>query len=147
MKIHHLNCSSLCPIGGRLVNRRPALLVCHCLLIETSSGLVLIDTGFGVADMRNSFKRLGPVARLIGARLSEDEAAVNQVKALGFSPDDVRHIILTHMDLDHAGGLSDFPKAQIHVHRAEHAAAMTPLTYFESHRYRAVQWAHRPNWK
>ena len=47
MRIHHLNCGTMCPWGGRLMDGRkdragePARVVCHCLLIETNDGLVL----------------------------------------------------------------------------------------------------------
>ena len=47
-----------------------------------------------------------------------------QVEALGYSARDVRHIVVTHLDPDHAGGLSDFPDAEVHIFRAEHKAAM-----------------------
>ncbi len=52
-------------------------------------------------------------------RLDPAETAVQQVKALGYSPDDVRHLLLTHLDRDHAGGIPDFPNAKVHVHRRE----------------------------
>ena len=42
---------------------------------------------------------------------------------LGFSPDDVRHIVLTHLDFDHAGGIEDFPNARVHVLAREREAA------------------------
>jgi len=37
---------------------------------------------------------------------------------------DVRHIVLTHLGFDHAGGLDDFPAATVHLLRQEsdHAA-------------------------
>jgi glyoxylase-like metal-dependent hydrolase (beta-lactamase superfamily II) len=53
---------------------------------------------------------------------------------------------VTHLDLDHAGGLSDFPKAKVHVYEPEHAAATAPATWLEQMRYRAIQWAHGPDW-
>ncbi len=71
---------------------------------------------------------------------------MRQVAALGHDPADVRHIVVTHLDLDHAGGLADFPKATVHLHEGEHAAAMRPTLATRS-RYRGVQWAHAPAWK
>ena len=39
MRVHHLNCGCMCPLGGALmdgVSSGPtARLACHCLLIET----------------------------------------------------------------------------------------------------------------
>jgi hypothetical protein len=50
MRIHHVSCGTMCPVGGRLVDGfsrgLTAKLVCHCLLVETEQGLVLVDTGF-----------------------------------------------------------------------------------------------------
>jgi hypothetical protein len=40
MRIHHLNCVSACPLGGRLIS--------HCLLVEAGASLVLVDTGYGL---------------------------------------------------------------------------------------------------
>ena len=58
----------------------------------------------------------------------------------------MRHVVLTHLDLDHAGGLSDFPDAEVHVFAAEHEAAMRPGLR-ERARYVAAQWAHGPRWR
>jgi glyoxylase-like metal-dependent hydrolase (beta-lactamase superfamily II) len=66
------------------------------------------------------------------------------VERLGFRRDDVRHIVITHFDSDHIGGLSDFPDAQIHCTAAEAFGALRPPTWFERIRYRNAQWAHEP---
>ena len=68
----------------------------------------------------------------------------DQVEALGFHRDDVRHIITTHFDVDHIGGIADFPDAQIHVTAAEALGAMRPPTRREKARFRTSQWAHGP---
>lgn len=149
MKIHHLNCGSLCPVGGRLVTGKsgPANLVCHCLLIETEAGLVLVDTGFGEADIAHANTRLARTFRWITRpTLDPSETAIAQVKSLGFSPQDVQHIVVTHLDLDHAGGLSDFPHAKVHLLADEFEAALNPLTYNERQRYMQTHWAHDPHW-
>lgn len=138
----------MCPFGGRWLNGdappwKRGRLVCHVLLIETPrSGLVLVDTGIGLADIADPAGRLGPVfARVVSLELRVEETAARRVEALGFRREDVRHIVLTHMDLDHAGGLTDFPNATVHVLAAEHDAATRPMLQ-ERSRYRAVQWAH-----
>ncbi|MBN1265563.1 MAG: MBL fold metallo-hydrolase [Anaerolineales bacterium] len=51
--------------------------------------------------------------------LDPEEAAVRQIIRLGYQPEDVHHIILTHMHFDHCGGLPDFPDAIVHVFRKE----------------------------
>jgi hypothetical protein len=57
MRVHHLNCISTCPLGGRLMDGRTGSLVrrgelaCHCLLAETDAGLVLVDAGLGLRDV------------------------------------------------------------------------------------------------
>ena len=152
MRVHHLNCGTLCPVSRRLVNGEgglfePARMVCHCLLVESPDGLVLIDTGMGTADVADVRGRLGgwfaSLARPIPDRAA---TALEQVRALGFSPGDVRHIVPTHLDLDHAGGLPDFPQATVHLFEPEHEAAMRRATRAERRRYRPVQWAHGPRW-
>src|ERR1044072_9061194 len=120
MRIHHLNCGSLCPHGRRLINGDGGLLerglsICHCLAIETNDGLVLIDTGFGMEDARNPSQLGAGFRALMAPRPKIETTALKQLEKLGFSASDVRHIAVTHLDLDHAGGLPDFPNAEIHV--------------------------------
>lgn len=118
MKVHHLNCGSM---------RLPtAPLVCHVLLLETDNGLVLVDTGFGLEDIANPGKRIGPYRHVTRPVLDPEETAAHQVERLGFRRDDVRHIVLTHLDADHIGGLSDFPDASVHLTRAESYGGTQP---------------------
>jgi glyoxylase-like metal-dependent hydrolase (beta-lactamase superfamily II) len=177
MRIHHLNCGTLRPLGGRSVNgsRLPFLtarLVCHCLLIETEQRLVLVDTGLGLIDvdrLSRPWAAVCPRPRLHPAdtarrqlprhaysflatrpRLDPEETAVRQVARLGYSPGDVTDVVLTHLDLDHAGGLPDFPGARVHVDRAEHEFAIAAATLgprsMHRFRYWPHQWAHGPDW-
>lgn len=152
-RIHHLNCGTMCPAGAPLVGSDGGWLtrgkmVCHCLLVETSGdGLVLVDTGIGAADARNPERFPAPFRAIAAPRFDINETAVAQVVALGYEPSDVRHIIVTHLDLDHAGGLGDFPAARVHIHAAEHRAAMSKPTFAERQRYVSAQWAHGPEWR
>ncbi len=152
MRIHHINAGTMCPRGGRLVSGSASLfgrarLICHCLMIESEDGLVLVDTGIGLGDIADP-RRLGTRwVRQTTPRLDPAETALQQVKALGFSPDEVRHILLTHLDRDHAGGIGDFPKAKVHVHAKEHAMAVGGRPAAPRGRYVSEQWRHRPDWQ
>lgn len=151
MKIHHLDCGTMHPALPRLIHGsvppEQRHMVCHCLLIETQGhGLVLVDSGYGTQDVAAPRERLGRLF-LSGLRpgLDPEATAIGRVRALGHDPADVRHIVLTHLDLDHAGGLSDFPQARVHVMAAE-LEATRHLRGRRALRYRPAQWAHGPDW-
>lgn len=153
MHIHHLNCGTMCPFGGWLMDGTSrgvsAHLVCHCLLIETEQGLVLVDTGFGLGDVRQPLPRLSAFfLALDRIRLREEDTALRAVERLGFHAADVRHIVVTHLDFDHAGGIEDFPNATVHVFGRELEAARTRRQGFTgSRRYRPHQWDEGVNWQ
>lgn len=126
MRVDHLDCISSCPLGGKLFDgRTPSLLrrgelTCHCLLVESDDGLVLIDTGFGLRDVADPRSRLSAFFLLmLKPELREEMTAVRQIERLGVSAADIRHIVLSHLDFDHAGGLDDFPHATVHMLRIE----------------------------
>jgi glyoxylase-like metal-dependent hydrolase (beta-lactamase superfamily II) len=152
MNIHHLNCGAMQPYGGALWDGKtrgagPANLTCHCLLLETSIGLVLVDTGtvgrnaVATGQRINSFFRVTDRVRLIPA-----EAAFNQIARLGHDPADVKHIVMTHLDFDHVAGLPDFPSATVHLSATEARAALNPASPKARARYQPVRSVNRSAW-
>jgi glyoxylase-like metal-dependent hydrolase (beta-lactamase superfamily II) len=137
VKVHHLNCGTM--------NAPTVSLVCHVLLVETDNGLVLVDSGFGSRDCLQPAKRVGPTRLVTRPLFDHRETAAHQVERLGFRRDDVRHIIVTHFDADHIGGLSDFPAARIHVTAAEAHGAVRSPSWREKLRFRPEQWSHGPD--
>lgn len=136
MTIHFLNCGSMRPYFPRVVNG------VTCFLVETNQGPVLVDTGFGTRDYLVPTKPMNIFLKLMRSARDVNETAFHQVQRLGCKPEDVRHIIQTHLHVDHAGGLSDFPHAQVHVLKAEYEHVMSHRSW----EYRPEHWAHKPNW-
>ena len=135
-RIHHINCGTL------LVPSFPTV-VCHCLLLEDETGLALVDSGIGWLDVQNPVERLGQqLIDMAGFQFNEHDTAVRRIEQLGFSTDDVRHIVMTHCDPDHAGGLADFPNAQIHIAEEELSHALSGHW-----RYIPRQFQHNPRWQ
>lgn len=155
MKIHHLNCGTLCPFTGTgIIKKIPFLkkwttLVCHCLLIETNNELVLVDTGLGIKDVTQNDRFFSSLLFNNFAKpiLDINETAFHQVKKLGFDPKDVRHIIATHLDSDHIGGIADFPHAKVHVLNDEWQAAFGEKSLKDLTRYLPEQFRHAPKWE
>lgn len=153
MRLHHLNCISTCPLGGRLMDGRSASIVqrghltCHCVLVEAADSLVLIDTGFGLRDVADPHSRLSAFfLGMVSPDFREEMTAIRQIQRLGLDPADVRHVVLTHLDFDHAGGLDDFPQARVHLLAAERDHALQQKTWLDRQRFRPQQWSTQGHW-
>jgi glyoxylase-like metal-dependent hydrolase (beta-lactamase superfamily II) len=117
-------------------------LSCHCMLIELPDQLVLVDTGFGLRDVADARSRLsGFFLTMLAPDFREEFTAVRQIAALGYDPRAVTHIVLTHLDFDHAGGLDDFPHARVHMLATERATAEAQRSLLDRMRYRPQQWS------
>ncbi|MBM3267216.1 MAG: MBL fold metallo-hydrolase [Candidatus Sericytochromatia bacterium] len=148
-RVHHLNGATLHPIGKWAVEGAGSLfdqgtLTSHMLLVEASASLILVEAALGLRDVAEPETRLPGFWRwLTRPVLDPGETALAQVERLGFRGSDVEDIVLTHLDLDHTGGLADFPAARVHVAARE----LTVATHSQAGRYRKVHWSHGPRWE
>jgi N-acyl homoserine lactone hydrolase len=97
----------------------PAFLVRH-----PGVGPVLVDTGLHpsvASDPRDNLGRIG--ARIYELEQGRDVPA--QLRGRGLRPEEVGLVILTHLHLDHASAISEFPRAVFVVSEHEWLAATT----------------------
>jgi glyoxylase-like metal-dependent hydrolase (beta-lactamase superfamily II) len=75
-------------------------------LIDHPQGYILYDTGW-TSRIPLTFP------------LSEDQYIVNTLARIGVKPEEIKHLILSHLHLDHAGNLEPFNNAKIIVSKTE----------------------------
>jgi glyoxylase-like metal-dependent hydrolase (beta-lactamase superfamily II) len=67
----------------------------RCMLIEDGDRLILIDTGIGDKQSEKFFSYY---------YLFGDDSLMGNLKKLGFTPEDITDVFLTHLHFDHCGG-------------------------------------------
>jgi glyoxylase-like metal-dependent hydrolase (beta-lactamase superfamily II) len=107
-------------VADEVDDRRRLLQALNCLLIDTPSGRVLVETGIG--------ERLDDKTRAM--RGYEGPWIALALDAAGFLPETVNVVAMSHLHFDHAGGLlradgsRTFPQARIVAQRAEWEVAL-----------------------
>lgn len=94
------------------------------ILVEVAPGITAIDTFYGGRERYTAaylVRAREPLLVETGPTTSCDHV-VEGLARLGVGPDDLAHIAVTHIHLDHAGGVgavaARFPGATVHVHEA-----------------------------
>lgn len=150
LSIEHTTFALMGPILHTATQKMP----CHCVIFQIGERVILLDTGFGTRDLLEPNRlftddTLWKIFPLIDQRLT----AYERLKSRGIRREQVTDIILTHMDLDHVGGLYDFPNATVHVSAEELESFDSPrprgsykpfqvsrLTKFKTYAQTGEQW-------
>lgn len=94
------------------------------ILVEVAPGITAIDTFYGGRERYTAaylIEAFEPLLIETGPTTSHDHV-VAALSRLGIGPRDLARVAVTHIHLDHAGGVGaiaqTFPRAVIHVHEA-----------------------------
>lgn len=90
---------------------------------DTEEGWILYDTGWP-PEAVPLLKQLG-----MEPQITDENSVIGQIKKIGLKPSDISTIILSHMHVDHAGGLKFFPDAKVYVQKDEFAYAFHPNSF------------------
>lgn len=122
-------------------------------LIEHPKGLILVDTGWdrrispvGEYDKDLQASVLGSkmLARINHGSLPEGKAIDEQLLTMGYSARDIDYVVLTHLDCDHVGGVSQVAHARhILVSDEEMQSALSGTTTNRI-RYQSSLWRDVP---
>lgn len=84
-------------------------------LIQHERGLVLFDTGLDPEAADREVSEYGELASAFDMRFSAENRVDRQIEKMGFSANDVTHVVVSHAHFDHTGGIKLFPNAKIYM--------------------------------
>jgi glyoxylase-like metal-dependent hydrolase (beta-lactamase superfamily II) len=94
------------------------------VLEHPTEGVILVDAGYGRRTAKDPQDYPGKLAAdLFRLKVPPEGPVVERLDEIGHVPEDVRHVLATHMHSDHVGGVEDFPGAALWVARPEWEAA------------------------
>jgi glyoxylase-like metal-dependent hydrolase (beta-lactamase superfamily II) len=113
-------------LARALITGQPAMSVpCPVFLIRHPSvGAILVDTGLHPSIATDGRENFGSLATRFGKPgLEPGEDAPAQLRKRGLDPGEVPIVVMTHLHLDHASAISEFPQATFLVSEVEWNAA------------------------
>ncbi len=92
-------------------------------LLKTAEGYVLYDTGW--------WPQAVPLLEAMGLKpaIAESQCLPKLLEAVGLKPDDISRVILSHLHVDHAGGVQFLPNAEFIVQKDEYSYAFHPHAF------------------
>ncbi len=94
--------------------------------IDTDDGWILFDTGCDPEVMVDPEGTWGRLAKAFRVEMGPEDHQLQRLRSAGVGAEDVRHVVVSHLHMDHAGGIRLFPESQIWVQKAELRFAMFP---------------------
>ncbi len=119
-------CYARCKVSGDFMGGSPAasntgmfeIPMLYSLVVSAPEAkdrrVIAVDTGFGISGFSSAEETL------TGGMFTQIEWPEVVLGKIGFRPEEVDTIILTHMHADHAGNVVAFPNARVYVQREEY---------------------------
>lgn len=98
-------------------------------LIQHPKGNVLFDLGNSIEVAKDAKKHWGAVTEVYTPTMKEDDWVVTNIRKVGVKPEDINYVVLSHLHLDHAGAIGEFPNAKYIVQKDELRWAYTAEFY------------------
>lgn len=93
----------------------------YAIAIKYKEGIILYDTGIGTDPTTLELLEAAKKHNLVKA---ETISPVARLEELGYSADDVTHVIISHMHVDHFGHIYSFKKAKVYITQKEYDGTM-----------------------
>jgi glyoxylase-like metal-dependent hydrolase (beta-lactamase superfamily II) len=115
----------------------PAFLIRH-----PSAGAILVDTGLHPSIATDGKENFGGLAtRVANPDLEAGEDVPAQLRKRGLDPGEIPVVVMTHLHLDHASAISEFPNSTIIVSETEWRSSSTDSALLNGYRRRHFDYA------
>ena len=105
-------------VRGSGFSRRPMPFL-FGIAMHSEHGPVLMDAPFDERGPASMGKATHALFRSTGLKFEPQWSVAGRLDELGFSPEQVKHVLVTHLHGDHTGGMKSLPEATFHASRAE----------------------------
>lgn len=96
-------------------------------VIDHPKGLVIFDTGPMIEHW--------PDSKAKDLETTPEQRADRQLLTLGYKPEDAKYVVISHMHMDHCGGMTLFPDATFVIRKEELRAAWWPESFEGGYEY------------
>lgn len=114
-------------LRAQLTGSPPNRVPCPAFLLRhPSAGAILVDTGLHPSVGSDPAQNFGKLAtRFAQPQLAPGEDVPARLRARGLEPGEVPIVVMTHLHMDHASAISEFPQSTFVVSEPEWVAATT----------------------
>jgi len=112
------------------------------LIRHPSAGAILVDTGLHPSIATDGKENFGGLAtRVANPDLATGEDVPAQLRKRSLDPGEIPVVVMTHLHLDHASAISEFPNSTIVVSETEWRSASTDSALLNGYRRRHFDYA------
>ena len=122
MKLYVLDLGKIIMMGDNPVTdsaqsgTEPLSIPIHAFLVDSPIGYILFDTGCNPEGMAGAWPEALRANPYVAA---PEQQLLCRLAQLGLKPADISVVVLSHLHLDHAGGVHFFPRAKVYVQQEE----------------------------
>ena len=122
MKLYVLDLGKIIMMGDNPVTdsaqsgTEPLFIPIHAFLVDSPIGYILFDTGCNPEGMAGAWPEALRANPYVAA---PEQQLLCRLAQLGLKPADISVVVLSHLHLDHAGGVHFFPRAKVYVQQEE----------------------------
>src|SRR5207302_506516 len=85
--------------------------------VDTDHGWLLFDTGCDPRVRTDPEAVWGRLASAFRVVINDEDTQLARLESIGLVPKQIEHVVISHLHMDHAGGMQLFTRSRIHIQK------------------------------